>query len=123
VPSPYSDRDGAMPQMTTTATGSGVGATARALWTLSRPRGALWVGALPLLGLVWAHWDRALPLRAAGWGLAAVVVAWLLLNAGTLWLNAALDRDEGEVLFGRPAPVPPGIEGFGYAALAGCVAL
>jgi 4-hydroxybenzoate polyprenyltransferase len=40
------------------------------------------------------------------------------LHAGTLWLNAALDRDEGEVLFGRPAKPPPSTAAAGYVALA-----
>ena len=36
-----------------------------------------------------------------------MLAAWTLLHAGTLWLNAAVDRDQGEVLFGRAAQVPP----------------
>ena len=41
------------------------------------------------------------------WSLLGVLAAWSWLNAGTLWLNAAVDRDEGEVLFGRSVKPPP----------------
>jgi len=57
------------------------------------------------------------------WNLVPVLLAWSLLHAGTLWLNAAVDRDEGEVLMGRSVPPPQGTAVAGYAALAGCVAL
>ncbi|MFT7520320.1 MAG: 4-hydroxybenzoate polyprenyltransferase [Kiritimatiellia bacterium] len=78
----------------------------RSLWHLARPAGAWAAPALPLLGYGWAHWDRAI----AAWNLPAlpwVLAAWLALQTGTLWLNAARDRDCGEVLFGRTVPVPP----------------
>jgi 4-hydroxybenzoate polyprenyltransferase len=68
------------------------------------------------VGFGWAHWDRALDLRG-GANLLRVLAAWLMLQAGTLWLNAALDRDQGEVLLGRPVPVPPGTTACGYIAL------
>lgn len=91
--------------------------TARALWILSRPRLAPYVVTLTFVGFIWAHWDRALRLRGEQeWLL--VALSWLALHAGTLWLNAALDRDEGEVLYGRAVPPPPGVEAYGYAALA-----
>jgi 4-hydroxybenzoate polyprenyltransferase len=73
-------------------------------------------------GYGFAHWDRALPARAP-LGFALVLVAWTALHAGTLWLNAALDRDEGDVLWGTRAPLPPGLSGGGYAALALAAAL
>jgi len=47
-----------------------------------------------------------------------IAAAWILLSTGTLWLNAGLDRDEGQVLFGEAAPVPPNIERYAYCALA-----
>jgi 1,4-dihydroxy-2-naphthoate octaprenyltransferase len=75
------------------------------LLTLARPRLMPYALALPLLGFGWAHWDRALMLRGAselGW----VLVGWLLLNSGTLWMNAAMDHDEGEVLMGQAVAVP-----------------
>ena len=90
--------------------------TARALWVLSRPRLAPYVVTLTFVGFMWAHWDRALRLRGLeDWLL--VACSWLLLHAGTLWLNAALDRDEGEVLYGRTVPPPPGVSAYGYVAL------
>ncbi|MEZ4241153.1 MAG: UbiA family prenyltransferase [Myxococcota bacterium] len=69
------------------------------------------------LGYAWAHWDRALPLRGED-RLPWVLAAWAALHVGTMWLNGALDRDEGEVLFGRPAAPPPGTGALGYLALA-----
>lgn len=96
--------------------------TLRALWALARPRLMPYVVLLPLVGFGWAHWDRAL--TPVGWrAIVLVCVAWALLHAGTLWLNAALDRDEGEVLMGRSVPVPRGVERHGYLALAASVAL
>lgn len=71
---------------------------------------------LPVVGFGWAHWDRALRLQGEaelGW----VLGAWWALSAGTLWLNAALDRDEGEVLLGEAVEPPAGIERWAYAAL------
>lgn len=88
----------------------------RAWWALSRPRLAPFVLGLVGLGFGWAHWDRALPLTGAsrlGW----VLASWLVLHMGTLWLNAFLDRDDGPVFFGEPAPVPPGTARLGFAAL------
>lgn len=96
--------------------------TWRALWTLARPRLLPYVLLLPCLGYGWAHWDRALRTRAPV-GLLLVLLAWALLHAGTLWLNAALDQDEGEVLFGRAVRPPPSAVSAGYAALVGSVAL
>lgn len=77
---------------------------------------------LPLLGYGWAHWDRALALWRPG-PMLVVVLAWVLLQAGTLWLNAHRDQDTGEVLLGRSVPVPEGTDRLGLAALAGCAAL
>jgi DNA-directed RNA polymerase subunit RPC12/RpoP len=88
-----------------------------ALWALARPRLLPFVLLLPLVGFGWGHWDHALCLRglpALGW----VLAAWAVLQTGTLWLNAALDRDQGEVLLGCPVPTPLGASAYGYAALA-----
>jgi 4-hydroxybenzoate polyprenyltransferase len=60
---------------------------------------------LPFVGFGWGHWDRALPLRGET-GLPWVLAAWLLLQAGTMWLNAVLDQDSGEILMGRAIAVP-----------------
>lgn len=96
--------------------------TWQALWVLSRPKLLPYVLLLVAAGWGWAHWDRALVLQD-GRAFGLVLIAWTLLNAGTLWLNAALDRDEGEVLMGRAVPPPPGIVGYAYVALVGCVLL
>jgi 4-hydroxybenzoate polyprenyltransferase len=94
------------------------------LLTLARPRLLPFVLFLPLVGFGWAHWDRALPLEnAEEIRLLFVLAGWTALHAGALWLNAALDRDNGEVLFGRAAPIPRGIVPCGLAALAVGVAL
>lgn len=82
----------------------------------------IWVPTLPLLGFGFAHWDFALVLRNGG-AMLAVFAAWLLLHAGAMWLNAGLDRDQGEVLLGRPVPVPDGIERHAYLALIAAVLL
>jgi 1,4-dihydroxy-2-naphthoate octaprenyltransferase len=88
----------------------------RAHLELARPKLLPFVLALCVLGYAWAHWDRAMVLTGAV-DIPWVLAAWTLLHAGTLWLNAALDRDEGEVLFGRAVAVPPNIARTGYLAL------
>jgi 4-hydroxybenzoate polyprenyltransferase len=77
---------------------------------------------LPAFGYGFAHWDRALDL-VAPLRVVLVLAAWWFLSAGTLWLNAALDRDEGEVLMGPTAAVPAGVERWGFAGLVLSVAL
>lgn len=89
----------------------------RAWWWLSRPRLAPFVMLLPFLGWAFAHWDRALPTQHPV-AFLGVAIAWWWLHAGTLWLNAAVDRDEGEVLMGRTVPPPPGTAWLGYLGLA-----
>jgi 4-hydroxybenzoate polyprenyltransferase len=89
----------------------------RALWVLARPRLLPFVLLLPVVGFGWGHWDRALTLRGEA-GLPWVVLAWLLLQAGTMWLNAALDRDSGETLWGRSITVPAAATPCAYVALA-----
>ncbi|MEQ1502011.1 MAG: UbiA family prenyltransferase [Myxococcota bacterium] len=95
---------------------------ARALIRLARLRLLPFVLMLVFLGFAWAHWDRALPLRG-GARLPWILAGWAALHAGTLWLNAALDRDEGEVLFGRPVRPPPVTAAAGYVALAAAIPL
>lgn len=75
------------------------------LWRLARPAGLAWVALSPLLGYGVAHWSRALP-AVDPLGAGVLVVAWALLTAGTMWGNAAFDRDDGPVLFGTAAEVP-----------------
>jgi 4-hydroxybenzoate polyprenyltransferase len=95
-----------------------------ALYRLARPGLLPFVLLLPGVGFGWACWSYALdPSLDAVVNLALVVAAWAALNTGTLWLNAALDRDEGEILFGRAVAVPRGISAFAVAALAAAVLL
>ncbi|MBN2798298.1 MAG: UbiA prenyltransferase family protein [Deltaproteobacteria bacterium] len=96
--------------------------TRHPLWVLARPAMLPYLWLLVLAGYGWAHWDRALTFRG-GEGLVAVLLAWGALHAGTLWLNAGLDRDEGPVLFGEPVPVPRWIRTPGLVALALSVGL
>lgn len=94
----------------------GVG-TARALWRLSRPQGAFWLSWVLLIGYGFALWDWGMEPRGEA-GLAVILISWWCLNAGSLWLNALLDRDEGEVLFQTsPAQVPRGTKLAAYTAL------
>lgn len=86
------------------------------MWRLSRPRFLPALLGLVLVGYGWAHWNRALPARGVD-RLWVVLLAWAILHAGTMWLNAALDRDEGPVLLGDPAPPPPGLRAWGHGAL------
>lgn len=80
----------------------------------------LWL--IVLGGYGFAHWDRALT-GQGGRAVALTLVAWTFLHVGTLWLNAALDQDEGEVLWGTAADVPAGIEVWAAVALILCVAV
>lgn len=94
----------------------------RALWHLGRPSMLPYVLMLVGAGYGWAHWDRALESRGLT-ELAWVLAAWTCLHVGTLWLNAAVDRDEGEVLFGRSVQPPPFTGLAAYGALALTIAL
>ncbi len=100
---------------------AGVG-TAGALLRLARPKGSAALLAVVLLGYGFAHWDVGLPLTRPG-ALGAVLVAWLLLGSGTLWLNASLDGDEGGALFAERATRPLHLTAWAYAALVVAVAL
>ncbi|MFK7926959.1 MAG: prenyltransferase [Myxococcota bacterium] len=94
----------------------------KAWWILARPAG-LWIPPLlPLLGFSWAHWDRAM----LAWGLQDlpwVLAAWVLLQSGTLWINAHRDQDQGEVLLGQAVSVPAHTNTVGFLALGGAVLL
>ncbi|MEZ4318658.1 MAG: UbiA family prenyltransferase [Myxococcota bacterium] len=96
--------------------------TLSALFVLLRPRLVPFLLLLPLFGWAWAHWDRALMLQG-GTDILWVLAAWVSLHAGTMWLNAALDRDEGEVLMGAAVPPPPATVPAAYVALVLCVPL
>lgn len=94
----------------------------RALFGLARPRGTAILLLVVLFGYGLAHWDGALDLTRPA-ALAVVLVAWVWLSAGTLWLNAVLDGDEAGVLFARGhLPHPPRLAAWAYAALALAVA-
>ena len=97
----------------------------RTLWILSRPKGLPLITILPIVGFTFAIWDHGCMIPE--WGalpyLGLLAGVWVVPHAGTMWLNAALDRDEGEVMFGKSVPVPPGIERWGYATLVLAVAV
>ncbi|MBX3182519.1 MAG: UbiA prenyltransferase family protein [Polyangiaceae bacterium] len=96
---------------------------ARDLWRLSRPEGTFWLIWVVLIGYGFMLWDWGVGPRGE-WDLGLLVVGWWCLSTGSLWLNAGLDRDQGEVLFQRDATrVPRGVERFGYGALALGVAI
>lgn len=90
-----------------------------ALWTLTRPFGMLLVALLPLIGFGFAYWDHGCiaPGLSAVPSLLFLMAVWAVPHAGTMWLNAALDRDESPTLFGRSVAVPPHIEWLAYATL------
>ncbi len=96
--------------------------TTSALWRLSRPRLVLWMLGIVLFGYAFAHWDQLLVAEAPV-DLALLLAAWTLGNAGTMWLNAALDREESSAVFAREAPIPAAVHVAGYVALSGSVAL
>ncbi len=96
--------------------------SAAVLWRLGRPRLLTHLLAMVLGGFGWAHWNRALVFTGAD-ELMWVLAAWTALHFGTMWLNAAVDKDEGEVFFGQATPVPPGTDKAGYVALAIAVGL
>jgi 4-hydroxybenzoate polyprenyltransferase len=93
--------------------------TLRALWTLTRPAGMVLVALLPLVGYAFAYWDHGCvaPGNEALPVLGFLMLVWAVPHAGTMWLNAALDRDEAPTLFGRAAPVPARIEWLAYGTL------
>jgi 1,4-dihydroxy-2-naphthoate octaprenyltransferase len=91
----------------------------RAFWVLARPAGALPIALLPIVGFAFAFWDHGC-LAPWDFGLSRIAILallWIVPHAGTMWLNAALDRDEGPVLLGRAVPVPVGIEWAAYPTL------
>lgn len=89
------------------------------LLVLARPRGALLVGCLPMIGLGYGLWERGstVAISAVAPALALLSSAWIVGHAGAMWLNAALDRDQGAVLLGRAVEVPRHASTLGYLAL------
>jgi 4-hydroxybenzoate polyprenyltransferase len=94
------------------------------LFVLARPKGTALLLAVPLTGYGFAHWDHALALERPA-AMACVLAAWTCLSAGSLWLNAGLDGDEGGALFAKHVDRPSGkkLDTFGHVALACAVAL
>ncbi|MFO0685041.1 MAG: UbiA family prenyltransferase [Sandaracinus sp.] len=94
--------------------------TVRDLIALARLRGLFLVSLLPVLGYSWAYWDHGC--EAVGWTavprLLWLATIWGIPHLGTMWLNAALDRDESATLYGRAAKIPPHIERYAYVTLA-----
>ncbi len=93
--------------------------TAKALFALSRPEGALFVVLLPVLGYWFAIWDHGQLVAPTTWAPLHLLlfVVWSLIHAGTVWLNAALDRDTDDVLWARAVSVPEHIDRWAMAAL------
>ena len=96
--------------------------TGTALWHLARPRMVPFMWLLVLGGYGFAHWDRAL-MGQGGRALLATLAAWSFLHAGTLWFNARVDQDEGEVLWGRSVDVPANMAGWSATAFVVTLAL
>jgi 4-hydroxybenzoate polyprenyltransferase len=86
------------------------------LFWLSRPRFACWLLWIPFIGYGFALWDRALDWTRPG-ALLLVLVGWLSLNAGTMWLNAALDAHERGALWLSRVELPNGLAIYAAAAL------
>jgi 4-hydroxybenzoate polyprenyltransferase len=76
-----------------------------------------WLWLLLCVGVAYGYWERAEHLESC-WDFALPLLAWGFLHAGTLWLNAARDKDKGEVLFGGAEPVPENLNLWAYGALA-----
>ena len=89
-----------------------------AYWRLMRPKGLFFVLALVAIGYGWAHWDRALHVRSPV-QFAALLGVWSFFYAGSMWLNAVLDQDDTDVIFGEVATVPTGL----YAIALGTLGL
>lgn len=106
------------------STESSVGVTAYRWLVLARPMGAVLIATLPLVGLGYGLWELGSTVHPLVLlpRIAVLFVAWVFCHAGAMWLNAELDRDEGEVLFGRSVPVPRGTGALGYLSLALSVA-
>lgn len=92
-----------------------------ALFALARPAMFPLLLVLPALGWGYAHWLWRLPVPHLA-ALLPLAPAFALLHAGSLWMNAALDRDDAPVLFGAPTAatgsLPRSLVGLALAALA-----
>ena len=92
-----------------------IGRTLLSLWYLMRPKGLFCVLLLPMIGYGWGHWDYALPAQAPEL-LIRLLCAWACFHCASMWMNADLDQDESEVIFGHPAPIPGSVRHFSFSA-------
>lgn len=92
---------------------------------LARLKGTPVLLLVPLLGWGLAHWDLALPPTNVS-GLLLVLAAWTVAGWGTMWLNAALDGEEGGALFANSSNIqvaPTSLQIAGYTTLALAIVL
>jgi len=99
--------------------------TAGRLVALARPKGALLIASLPVTGFGYGLWEMGSTIhpRYVADRLVLLFGIWIVAHAGTMWLNAALDDDQGEVLLGRAVKVPKRAALYGYVAIGGAVAV
>jgi hypothetical protein len=85
----------------------------------------LFVSFLPMIGFSYAYWDHGCedPTSAPFGKLALLALCWAVPHAGTMWLNAGLDRDDKPTLFGESVPVPAHVTLFAYPTFAFSIAL
>ncbi|MCU0655412.1 MAG: UbiA family prenyltransferase [Polyangiaceae bacterium] len=98
------------------------GGEVRALFRAARPAGLVLALGMPAMGYGMGLWSHA----SGPWRLGAllgVLGAWALLNAGTLWWNAALDRDESGAVFSGEGERPGSAGPAGLGALGAAVAV
>ncbi len=90
----------------------------RALARLARPKGGAALLAYPLVGYGFGLWDLTIDVIGVR-EISLVLIAWFVASAGTMWLNASLDGEEGSALFAHdsPTPRPARLAAWGYAAI------
>jgi len=86
------------------------------LLVLARPRMLPLVWLVVFFGYMVGLWEAGVHPRGVS-NLARLLFSWTLLHAGTMWLNAARDRDAGPVAFGQAVRVPPGTHRLGVVTL------
>jgi hypothetical protein len=85
----------------------------------------LFVSFLPMIGFAYAYWDHGCedPSLAPFGKMALLALVWAVPHAGTMWLNAGLDRDDKPTLFGESVPVPPHVGLYAYPTFAFSIGL
>ena len=86
------------------------------LLVLARPKMLPFVWLVVFFGYMVGLWEDGVHPRGLP-TLARLLLSWTLLHTGTMWLNAARDRDAGPVAFGQAVRVPPGTDRLGMVAL------